>query len=261
MPEDRRRPTKRRRLLTWSFSAAVHLLVLGAVVTAQPPPERLVEDAPMLVQLYTPPPPPPPPEPPKDPAPVKKAEPAPPAPKSPKRVKPDKPPPPRRIKVRKAALAPPDVRPLVAVAGPTADGASEVSESELGGAATAGSGRGGGGASCDMIRRLQVALRKDRLVQSAVAQAHRGQAIRVWNGDWVRHGEQEGAGLAAVREAISWEVGFAPEACRHESMRGLVLISLNDSPGAARLVLGHGQWRWSDLLFSKGGRRASVAQP
>ena len=79
-----------------------------------------------------------------------------------------------------------------------------------------------------MIRRLQTALRKDRLVQDAVAQAHQGKAIRVWNGGWVRHGEQEGAGLAAVREAIMWEVGFAPEACRKEAVHGPILISLNE---------------------------------
>ena len=78
----------------------------------------------------------------------------------------------------------------------------------------------------------------------------------VWNGGWVRNGEQEGHGLAAVREAIMWEVGFAPEACRREPVRGLVLISMNDQPGSARLVVGSGQWRWSDLLFTRGsGRR------
>lgn len=112
-----------------------------------------------------------------------------------------------------------------------------------------------------MTRRLQTALRKDRLVQAAAAEAHRGQglgggkAIRVWNGDWIRHGEQEGNGLAAVREAIMWEVGFAPAACRAERVHGLVLISLNDAPGAARLVVGSGDWRWSDLL-----RRGGVAR-
>ena len=77
---------------------------------------------------------------------------------------------------------------------------------------------------------LQAALRKDARVRAAVAEAHRGRALRVWNGDWVRHGEQEGNGLAAVREAIMWEVGFAPVACRNEPVRGLVAISLNDGP-------------------------------
>jgi hypothetical protein len=88
----------------------------------------------------------------------------------------------------------------------------------------------------------------------ALADAHRGRALKVWDGDWVRHGAQEGAGLAAVREAILWEVGFAPKACRAEAVQGLVLISLNDAPGSARIVVGSGSWRWSDLLRSRAAR-------
>ena len=126
-----------------------------------------------------------------------------------------------------------------------------MSDAELASAGTAGSGTGSGGGECNMTRRLQTALRKDRLVQAAVAEAHRGKAIRVWNGDWVRHGDQEGHGLAAVREAILWEVAFAPKACRAEPVRGLIMISLNDSPGAAKLVVGQAAWRWSDLLRSR----------
>ncbi|MBL8774171.1 MAG: hypothetical protein JNK30_22475, partial [Phenylobacterium sp.] len=72
--------------------------------------------------------------------------------------------------------------------------------------------------------------------------------IRIWDGAWVRHGVQEGAGLAAVREAIQWEVGFAPEACKAERVSGLVVISLADAPGSARIALGAGSWRWTDLL-------------
>ena len=110
-----------------------------------------------------------------------------------------------------------------------------------------------------MIRRLQAALRKDALVQAAVADARAagsGKALLVWNGDWIRSNGQDGAGLAAVREAIMWEVGFAPEACRAEPVHGLVLISLTDGPGAARLVVGAGDWRWSDLLRPRRGAAA-----
>ena len=77
-----------------------------------------------------------------------------------------------------------------------------------------------------------------------------GKAIMVWNGDWVRSGEQDGKGLAAVREAIMWEVAFAPAACRHERVHGLVLLSLND--GFTRLAVGQGEWTWSDLLATRG---------
>ncbi|HEX7885183.1 MAG TPA: hypothetical protein VF474_04335, partial [Phenylobacterium sp.] len=132
-----------------------------------------------------------------------------------------------------------------------------VSDAELASAATAGMGGsgGGGGGQCNMVGWLQRKLRQDRRVQAAMAEAHQGRAIRVWNGDWVRHPGQEGDGLAAVREAIMWEVAFAPEACRRQRVRGLIVVSLDDGPGSARVVVGAGDWRWSDLLFarSRGG--------
>jgi hypothetical protein len=145
--------------------------------------------------------------------------------------------------------APLDVEPMPAGDDPTVKAGVEVSDAEIAGAATAGSGASGG--ACNMPRRLQNALRNDPLVLAAVAGAHNGRPIMVWNGDWVRRSGQEGAGLAAVREAIMWEVGFAPEACRLQSVHGLVLISLSDGPDPARLVVGGGVWRWSDLLFSR----------
>ena len=129
-----------------------------------------------------------------------------------------------------------------------------VGESLLAGATTVGSSQGEG-TGCNMLRRLQVALRKDRRVQAAVGDAEHSGALMVWNGDWVRHPGQEGAGLAAVREAILWEVGFAPPACRVEPVKGLVVVTMSDAPGAARLALGSGTWRWRDLLFA--GSRGS----
>ena len=96
-----------------------------------------------------------------------------------------------------------------------------------------------------MARRVQAAVRKDPLARAAVHAAN-GRAIVIWNGDWVQTGAEDGKGLAAVREAITWEVAFAPLACRHQRVRGLVLVSLGD--GSARLALGAGDWRWSDLL-------------
>ena len=54
--------------------------------------------------------------------------------------------------------------------------------------------------------------------------------------------------LAAVREAIIWEIAFAPAACKAQAMHGLMLISLHDGDGTARLAMGHGEWRWSDML-------------
>lgn len=246
---------KRRRLITGALSTAAHAALLLALVSIRPAasPPAPAELDPIPVMLAPPPPPEPPapepePEPEKPkPAPPKKA---PPAPKK-------EPPPPPRV-VARVKPAPPTVIPVPAAA-KASYGFTEMSEGDVAGAATAESGGGGtgAGAGCNMTRRLQTALRKDRLAQAAMSEAHRGKAILMWNGDWVRHPSQEGSGLASVREAILWEVGFAPEACRKEAVRGLVVISMNDAPGSARLVVGSGHWRWSDLLFTRGsGRRA-----
>jgi hypothetical protein len=100
-----------------------------------------------------------------------------------------------------------------------------------------------------MVRRLQNALRADPEVRAAVAQAHRelgpGRAVLVWDGDWIQTPGQAGKGLAGVRQAIALEVAFAPEACRREPMRGLVLITFAGGP---RVVFGKGNWRWSEML-------------
>jgi hypothetical protein len=132
-----------------------------------------------------------------------------------------------------------------AISVPAPDNSDLLSEAQLAGATSAGEGGGGGG--CDLARTVQQALRRDTLVRTAVEGANRlGKAIMLWNGDWVQTGGQDGKGLSAAREAITWEVAFAPEACRHQRMHGVVLLSLAD--GSTRFAIGSGDWRWSDLL-------------
>lgn len=245
----RSRATRRRRLLAAALSGGAHALAVLAVVFARAEPPAALDLAPMEVALV-PLPPPPVIDPPADtPEPEPEPEPAPPSERRERAVET----PPPRVPVRptpvppRVPVEPIPVEPNLA----QGDANAEVSESELAGAGTAATG-GGGGGSCNMTRRLQAALRDDRRVRAAVADAYRGRALRVWDGDWVRHAGQEGAGLAQVREAILWEVGFAPEACRRERMRGLVVIALTDAPGGARLVVGAPAWRWSDLLTTQG---------
>jgi hypothetical protein len=129
------------------------------------------------------------------------------------------------------------------------DTANEPSETQLAEAATASSGSPGG--ACNMIRLLQDALRKDAAIRAAVAEADRrvsGKAIMLWNGDWVTSRGEDGKGLANVREVMMVEIAFAPAACKTGVVHGLVRFSLNDAPGATRLMVGSGVWRWSDLL-------------
>jgi hypothetical protein len=72
-------------------------------------------------------------------------------------------------------------------------------------------------------------------------------AILVWDGGWVASPGEDGKGLAAVREAIVWEVAFAPAACRAGRVHGPVLFSLGDT----RIAVGAGDWRWGDLVTSR----------
>lgn len=229
----RRSPDYRRRGLAAALSLAAHLALLLAFLATRKPAPLTPEVQPMAVALVAPGPT----EQPKGPA-----TPAPPAAQ-----------PPPRKQLARPTKARPDVRPLPAGEGRSDDTGVELSEAQLAGAATAGGG--GAGRPCDMARRLQAALRKDPRVQAAVADARAstGKALYVWNGDWVRSSGQDGNGLAAVREAIMWEVGFAPEACRAEPMHGLLAMSLSDGPGASRLVLGGGDWHWKDLLRPRAG--------
>ena len=238
------------RLLVAVLSVAGHVLAILTLALARTDAPQLQEPEPISVALVEPPPPPPLPIP----APVKAAAVAPPAP-SPARLasvvaRP-------RSILRPTLRPPPEVEPLAASPVPGAALTAELGEAELAGATTAGSGSGsGGGGSCDMARLLQNALRRNPRFQAAVAGAHpdavaAGKAVLVWNGDWLRSPSQAGKGFAGVREVIILEVAFAPVACRTAPVHGLILLSLNDAPGAARLALGAREWRWSDLLFAR----------
>lgn len=242
--------------MTAALSVAGHLLILLALLSTHgdaPEPEppapatvELVAAAPVFQPLAPTAPSPP------TPAPVKPAA-AKPAATKPKPIAKSSP-----AKAKARAVARTAATVLAAGDDGPEDTSDQVSDGQLAGAATAGSGLSGG--ACNMVGRLQAALRKDRRVQAAVAEARHadgpgGGAMMVWNGGWVRSHGQDGAGLAAVREAIMWEIAFSPEPCRAEPVRGLVLLSMNDGPGAAKLVVGSGRWRWSDLLGAKSGVR------
>lgn len=238
----------RGRVLGAALSLTCHLLILFAFFWAWPEAPKLVEPAAVTVELIAPPAPTP-----------KPASPAPAAAAEPKRAPPVKPPPRRPI----LKPPPPDVDYLPAQVARKSDTGTTLTEAQLAGAATAGSGGsggGGGGGACNMAGRVQTALRKDPLVRAAIA-GSAGKATLVWRGDWIRDLGEDGKGLAIIREAIMWEVAFAPAACRAEPVRGLVVLSLNGAGGPTRLALGGGSWRWSDLLTPHpGAGEASLDQ-
>jgi hypothetical protein len=212
-----------------ALSVTVHASILVALLSVRRDGPMLIEPSPIAVSLVRPerPPSPAPPKHKPTPAVARSASPRP-------MVKP------KPLRPAPAVLPADEI--------PTPVSAPGLSDGELAGAATADSG---GGGACNMVRRLQGALRKDELVQAAArSPGAAGKALKVWNGDWLATPGEDGKGLSAVREAIMWEVGFAPAACRAEPVHGLVVISLNDAPGSTKLAMGGGEWRWSDLLSS-----------
>jgi hypothetical protein len=219
---------RKTRFLAGGFTVIVHLLILAALFlprASTPRSQVQPTSEPIQVSLIDTPKPPPP------------------GPPDVTMVQPE------------AAPAPVLPNLTVRVHAPSPMAASDTSDllsaSQLAGAAAVGEGGGGGGGSCDLARAVQQALRRDPMVRSAVEEANRsGKAIMLWNGDWVRSGGQDGKGLSAARETVMWEVGFAPEACRHQQMHGLLLLSLAD--GSTRFAIGTGDWRWSDLLGVRG---------
>ena len=218
-------PVKRRdRFLAWAFTAGVHLAVLAALFWQHNAPLPAKPSLSPIVVSLTELPKPKPPGPPAGP----EAESG------------------GRDNVIEPTLLHPIAPVPVLVTINTPDNSDILSDSQIAGATGVGEG-GGGGGGCDLARAVQQALRHDPLVRSAVEGANRlGKAVMMWNGDWVRSGGQEGKGLSAVREAITWEVAFAPQACRNQLLHKPVLLSLAD--GSTRFAIGSGDWRWSDLL-------------
>ncbi len=244
-----------------------------ALMWARPePPVSHIDQTPAVMVTLVEPPPPPPPPPPvpaPDPAPIPAPKPEAsspsPGPKSapPATAPKPLPPVPRASRPRRVIAQPP--LPLLGAAqlagamtaGPGSGGGDGVGTGGGGDGSGSGAGSGNGaganGGRCDMVRRVQDRLRRTPSVRTAVSEAGRsmnasGRAILVWDGDWLQSQGQSGKGLAGVRQAIALEVAFSPPECKTQAMHGLAVLSIEDGPDGARLALGKGSWRWSDLL-------------
>ncbi len=267
-----------------TVSVAAHLALLPALLSVMSGPPELAPAEPIVIDL-TPFPPIPRPRTPAQPSPdpdpggaaaAPEPEPdpvvTPPAAKTPEPPKPPATP----VRARPPVPAPRTVPTVAATAAlnrgpaaqPSGPAAISLGAGDLIGAAVAGSGRGAGsgtgsgsgsgsgsGGDCDMIARLQRALRDDPEVRDGLVRARRdlppGRTPLLWNGAWLRTPGEAGEGLAGVRQAIAVEVAFAPPACRSQPMRGLVLLTLADGPAAPSVALGTGAWRWSDLTGAR----------
>ena len=269
---------KRKTSLAILVSLTIHA-GLGAFIWGMRPdaPEPVPEQTVVLVDLVEPPDPPPPPEPEPEPAPTgppaetptpsqaAKTQEAAKAPTVTPKPQTAPPPPVHRT--------PPPQMPTEVIAvssAPPAPNMRLLGEGEMAGALVAGAGAGGGagdggsggggsggsgtGTGCNMAGRLQAMVRRDAKVQSTVraaqAQMQAGRrAMVIWDGDWVHALNQDGRGLAGVRQAIAVEVAFAPRECRMERVNGMVVLSLGDDPLAPRLAFGAPSWRWGELAL------------
>ena len=149
-------------------------------------------------------------------------------------------PPPRPKLFRKAVLKPSAVFQNRAAVHQVNFGPG-LSETTLAEAAQAGSGNGGG--ACNMAVRLQSSLLSDFVAQTALANLG-GRTILVWNGAWVRFDGEDGNGLSAVREALMWDIAFAPKNCQDEAVHGLIVLRA----GRGRIAIGRSDWRWGELV-------------
>ena len=265
--------SRRRPGLAVAISLGAHLALLPLLflAPADPPAFSSIDDdfdAVILNLEPAPRPIPPPepelaPEPTPDPTPEAASAAAAPAPPAPRTA----PPPPLRTRAPRPALG--NVETIVASVAPAVAFVGLGAEA-LGGATVAGSGSGSGegsrtgsgdgtgagsGGRCDMVRRLQDALRDDADIRRTAAEAQgaigRDRALLLWDGDWLMTPGQAGRGLAGVRQAIAVEIAFSPPACRRQAMRGYALITLGDAPGSPRIALGAPNWRWSDLASGR----------
>lgn len=259
-------------------SLTIHACVVGVIwgMRAEPP-EAPPQLPVVMVDLIDPPEPVPPPEPLPDPAPMgppaetptpsqaaqtQEAAKAPTVAPKPQTAPPPKihrtPPPRLPTEVVAVSSAPPapNMRLLGdgEMAGALVAGAGAGGGAGDGGSGGGGSGGSGTGTGCDMAGRLQALVRRDARVQSTVraaqAQMQSGRrAIVIWDGDWVYALDQDGRGLAGVRQAIAVEVAFAPRECRMERVNGTVVVSLGDDPGSPRLAFVAPNWRWGELAL------------
>lgn len=252
-----------------AISAAAHVGVGVLILGARGEPQALTAPPgePVIVTLFQPPPPrpAPAPDPVEEPSEAAAAPAGPPPPDPP--AGPVRPEPPRQAPApRPRPVTPRPSAETVALnsraegpqytvigAGAVAGARSSGAGGTGGGGGPGGSGSGRGGGDCDMLERLERALRDDPEVRAAAAAAHgeagAGQgAVLVWNGDWIRAGVQEGKGLAGVRQAIAVEVAFAPRACQAERVRGLAVLRLTSAADGPKVALGRGDWAWGDLV-------------
>ena len=117
----------------------------------------------------------------------------------------------------------------------------------------------GDGTGCAVATAIGAALADDEDAMSELAALPAGlrtdaDAVRLWNGAWLDAAAVEpgGQSLAAqipeLRRAVTTAVLALPEQCRNVEVRGPQLIPITETGRTTMVVIGSGQWRWSNLL-------------
>ena len=122
----------------------------------------------------------------------------------------------------------------------------------------------GGAVDCGMLQALQLRLRGDADALKALSSIPHlarsvANAVQLWDGDWASAGPLGGEGvLGPIRSAVVQTVRAASEACQMQQVRGPRLIAAPDGAGSIIVSVGSGVWAWKDLVVNK---TAAEAKP
>lgn len=104
---------------------------------------------------------------------------------------------------------------------------------------------------CDMVSGVEARMQADPAVLEALGALPPNarsvaNAVMLWDGAWTL-GPSPSAALVALDQGLERALTGAPPGCLDAQVLGPRLVTLRDSRGATLLVIGSGEWRWSQL--------------
>ena len=104
---------------------------------------------------------------------------------------------------------------------------------------------------CDMVSGVEARMQADPAVLAALSALPLdarsvANAVMLWDGAWTL-GPSPSAALVALDQGLGRALNGAPQGCLDAQVLGPRLVTLRDSRGATLLVIGSGEWRWSQL--------------
>jgi len=104
---------------------------------------------------------------------------------------------------------------------------------------------------CDMVGGVEARMQADPAVLKALSALPPdarsvANAVMLWDGAWTL-GPSPSAALLALDQGLGRALNGAPPGCLDAQVLGPRLVTLRDARGATLLVIGSGEWRWSQL--------------